>query len=90
MKKWPIDYIPKINAVSSVEFKGMKNRTKLKGFIHCIISCQVSCEKICVSPRGNISDKMHSMEQSYRKIFAASSILQHLFYIAKNIASCAL
>lgn len=31
-KKCSVDYIPKINAVSSVEFRGMKNRAELEGF----------------------------------------------------------
>lgn len=45
MKKCSVDYIPKKNAVSSVEFKGMKNRANLEGFFYCIISRCVSCEK---------------------------------------------
>lgn len=33
MKKRSVDYIRKINAVSSVEFGGMKNRAKLEFFL---------------------------------------------------------
>lgn len=45
MKKHSVDYIRKINAVSSVEFGGMKNsKTRVFSF-YCIISCCVSFEK---------------------------------------------
>lgn len=39
MKKFSVDYIPKINAANSVEFRGMKNRAKLEGFFYFIIPC---------------------------------------------------
>lgn len=45
MKKISVDYIPKINGASSVEFRGMKNRAKLEVFFFLHYSLCVSCEK---------------------------------------------
>lgn len=43
MKKFSVDYIPKINAANSVELRGMKNRAKLEVFFTPLFP--VCCEK---------------------------------------------
>lgn len=74
MKKFSVDYIPKINAANSVEFRGMKNRAKLEGFFYFIIPC-VLWEKIEFHLSEIFQTKWIAWNKVIRKIFASSSIL---------------
>lgn len=66
-------------------FGGMKNKTKLNSSI-ALFPVVWAVRETGVFLCLNISDKTCSMEQSSRKSFAASSLLQHM---ARNIASLA-